>query len=152
MLTRQPENQRIFPKEKCICEPDSFLSQTAHWYVRERAPYSLCSPDQTTRLLLAAWDTRRSHQKQIGAHGGKCPLTTTSPHPQAAGETANMHEDRSNPSCALGKGCSSLEASALYRPGRRHCCVGIVSSSACTGSAGQRSTRLAWGYLQRPSL
>jgi hypothetical protein len=40
VLTRQPENQRIFLKEQRICELDSFLSQAARWYVCERTPYS----------------------------------------------------------------------------------------------------------------
>ena len=31
MLTVQPEYQRIFLKEKHICEPNSFLSQAARW-------------------------------------------------------------------------------------------------------------------------
>ena len=53
------ENQLIFLKEKRICEPDSFLSQAARWYVCERTPYSLCSLDRTTHFLLAAWNTRR---------------------------------------------------------------------------------------------
>ena len=40
-------------------------------------------------------NTHRSWQKQVRAHGGKCPLTTTTHHSQAAGETASMHEDGS---------------------------------------------------------
>src|SRR5258708_36036276 len=60
VLTRQSENQHIFLKEQRICEPDLFLSQAARGYVCKRTPYSLCSMDQTTRLLLTAWDTRRS--------------------------------------------------------------------------------------------
>jgi hypothetical protein len=71
MLTRQPEHQRIFLKEQRICEPDSFLSQAAHRYVCEHTSYSLYSLDHTTHFLLAAWNTRRSCQKQSGARTQK---------------------------------------------------------------------------------
>jgi hypothetical protein len=118
VLTRQHENQRIFLKEKRICEPDSFLFQAARWYVCERTPYSFCSLDHTTHFLLAPWNTRRSCQKQIGAHGRKCALTTTTHHSQASGETACMHEDRSHPPRTFSKGCSGVEANALHRSTR----------------------------------
>ena len=138
MLTIQHENQRIFLKEQRIFEPDSFLSQAARRYVCERTPYSLCSLDYTTHFLLAPWNTHRSCQKQSGAHSGKCAPTTTPHHAQAAGETACMHEDGSHPPRAFSKGCSGLETSALPRSTRNAARVGIVSSSACFGSAGQR--------------
>jgi hypothetical protein len=105
MLTVQPEHQRIFLKEKHICEPDSFLSQAARWYICERILYSLCSLDQTPHFFFAAWNTRRSHQKQTRAHGRKCALTTTTYHPQAAGETASMHQYGSHASRARSSGC-----------------------------------------------
>jgi hypothetical protein len=88
VLTIQHENQRIFLKEKRTFEPDLFLSQAARRYGCERTAYSLCSLDHTTHFLLAPWNTRKSCQKQSGAHGGKCAPTTTTHHPQAAGETA----------------------------------------------------------------
>jgi hypothetical protein len=97
VLTIQHENQRVFLKEKRIFAPDSFLFQAARWYVFERIPYSFCSLDHTTYFLLAPWNTCRSCQKQSEAHGGKCALTTATDHPQAAGETPNMHEDGSHP-------------------------------------------------------
>src|SRR5258708_34400169 len=90
--------------------------------------------DHTTDFFFAAWNTHRSHQKQTRAHGGKCALTSTTNHPQAAGETASMHEDGSNPSRTLGKGCSGRSSSF----NQKLCYVGIESSSACTGSTGQR--------------
>ena len=139
MLTRQPEHQRIFLKEQHICEPDSFLSQAARWYICEHIPYSLCSLDYTPHFFFATWNTGRSCQKQSGACGGKCALTPTTYHPQATGETASMHEDGSHASRALSKGCSGLEANTHHSFNQKHCCGGIVSSSACTGSAGQRS-------------
>ena len=138
MLTIQHENQRIFLKEKRTFEPDSFLSQAARRYVCERIPYELCSLDHTTHFLLAPWNTRRSCQKQSGAHGGKCTLTTTTRYPQAAGATASMHK---NGSCAprpIGKGGSDMETSALPRSTRYTADARIESSSACIGSAGQR--------------
>ena len=131
MLTRQHENQRIFLKEKRTFEPDLFLSQAARRYIYERTPYSLCSLDQTAHFLIAAWNTRRSWQKQIGAHGGKCALTTTTHHPQAAGETASMHEDGSNAPRALGTGWFGHGNKRSSSFNQIHCCVGIVSSSAC---------------------
>src|SRR5260370_25840222 len=123
VLTLYHENQRIFLKEKRICELDSFLSQAARWDVCERTVYSLCSLDQTTHFLLAPWNTRRSYQKQGGAHGGKCPPATTTRHPQAAGETASMHQDGSHPSRALSKGGSAMEANALPRSTRNPAAV-----------------------------
>jgi len=136
VLTRQHENQQIFLKGAAHC--DSFSSQAACWYVCERTPYALCSLDHTTHFLLAPWDTRRSCQKQIGAHGRKCTLTTTTHHAQAAGETACMHEEGPGAPRPIGKGGSDMETSALPRSTRYEARVGIVSSSACTGSAGQR--------------
>jgi hypothetical protein len=123
MLTVQPEHQRIFLKEKHICEPDSFLSQAARWYICERILYSLCSLDQTPHFFFAAWNTRRSHQKQSGAHGRKCALTTTTDHPQAAGETASMHENGSGAPRPIGKNGSSMEANALDRSTRHTAAV-----------------------------
>ena len=123
MLTIQHENQRIFLKEKRTFEPDLFLSQAARRYGCERTAYSLCSLDHTTHFLLAPWNTRKSCQKQSGAHGGKCAPTTTTHHAQAAGETASMHEDGSNSPCALSKGCSGLEANALPRSTRNPAAV-----------------------------
>ncbi len=97
-----------------MCELDSFLSQAARWYVCERTPYSLCALDQITHFLLAPWGTHRSCQKQIGAHSGKCALTTATHYPQAAGETASMHEEGSHPPRALSKSGSGMEANALH--------------------------------------
>jgi len=119
----QPENQRIFLKEQRIFEPDSFLSQAARWDVCERTAYSLCSLDKTTHFLLATWNTCRSCQKQIGAHGGKCPLTPTAHHTQAAGETACMHENGSGAPRPIGKGRSGMEANALHRSTRNTAAV-----------------------------
>jgi hypothetical protein len=112
VLTVQSERQRIFPKEQCICEPDSFLSQAACWYVCERPSYSLCSLDKTTHFFLDLWNTGRACQKQTRAHGRKCALTTTTDHPQAAGETASMHQYGSHASRARSSGRSGLEANA----------------------------------------
>jgi len=74
--------------------------------------------DHTTHFFFAAWNTHRSHQKQTRAHGGKCALTSTTHHPQAAGETPSMHEDGSNPARTLGKGCSGMEANAPHHSTR----------------------------------
>jgi len=152
VLTRHYEHQRILRKEQRICEPDSFLSQAARWYVCELPPYALCQLDRTTHFLPAPWHTRRFWQKQIRAHGRKCALTTTTHHPQAAGETASLHEEGSPSPRALSTGCSGLEANALDRSTRNPAAARIGSSSVCTGSAGLRSVRLPRGYLQRPSL
>jgi hypothetical protein len=118
VLTRQHENQRLFLKEKRIFESDLFLSQAARRYGCERTPYSLCPLNKTTHFLLAPWNTRRSCQKQSGADSRKCAPTTTTHHPQAAGETASIHQDGSNSPCALSKGGSGMEASALPRSTR----------------------------------
>jgi hypothetical protein len=48
----------------------------------------------------------------------KCALTTTTYHPQAAGETASMHQYGSHASRARSSGCSDLEANALDRSTR----------------------------------
>jgi hypothetical protein len=123
VLTIRHENQRIFLKEKRTFEPNSFLSQEALRYVCECTPYLLCSLDHTTHFRLAPWDTRRSCQKQSGAHGGKCPLTTTTHHPQATGETACMHEDGSVAPRPFGKGGSGMETSAYHRATRHTAAV-----------------------------
>jgi hypothetical protein len=139
VLTRHHEYQRIFLKEKRTCEPNSFLSQAARWNVCERPPYSLCSLDHPTRFLFAKWHTCRSGQKQSGASGGKCAFTTKTDRTQAAGETPSIHEEGSHTSRARSLGCSGVEANALDRPAGNPATASIVSSSACTGSAGQRS-------------
>jgi hypothetical protein len=106
------KNQRISLKEKRTFEPDSFLPQAALRYVCERTPYSLCSVDQTTHFLLTLWNARGSYQKQSGASGGKCALTTTTSHSEAASETASKHEEGSHPPCTLNKSSSNMEANA----------------------------------------
>ena len=103
MLTIQQEIQRIFLKEKRICELDSFLSQAARWYVCERTPYSAVHWTKPLTTSLPLGTLAESYQKQIRAHSGKCALTTTTHHAQAAGETASMHEDGSKSSS-----CSEL--------------------------------------------
>jgi hypothetical protein len=117
---------------------DSFSSQVARGSFSEGIACSLCSLDQTAHFLIAAWNPRRPWQKQVGAHSRKCPLTTATQHAQAPGETTGMYESRSHPPCALGKSGSNMEANALHRSTRDEARVGIVSSFACTGSAGQR--------------
>ena len=51
-------------------------------------------------------------------------------HPQAAGETPSMHEERSHPPRTLSTGGSVMEANALSRFNEKPSCVGIGSSSA----------------------
>ncbi len=79
---------------------------------------SLDSLDQTTRDLLAAPNPGRSWQKQVRAYRRKCPVATTTHHPQAAGETARMHEKRSLTPRPLGKNGSNLAAVSLDRATR----------------------------------
>ena len=97
---------------------DSFSSQVARGSFSVGIACSLCSLDQTAHFLIAAWNPRRPWQKQVGAHSRKCPLTTTTHHAQAPGETTGMYESRSHPPCALGKSGSSMEANALHRSTR----------------------------------
>jgi hypothetical protein len=136
----QPDNQRIFLKEKGTFEPDSFLPQVASWYVCERTLYSLGSLDQTSHFFFVAWNTRRPHQKQTRAHGGKGPLTTTTHHPQAAGETASMHKDRSHPACAREHG--------LFGNGSKR---SLSSSQKCSCGFHRELFRLYWKRRSKAS-
>ena len=145
------ENQRIFLKEKRTFETDSFLPQAALRYVCERTPYSLCSVDKTTHFLLTLWNARGSYQKQSGASGGKCALTTTTSHSEAASETAIKHEEGSHPPCTLNKSSSNMEANAHDSFNQKPYCGGIVTSSACTGSAGQRPLLTSREYQRKRS-
>lgn len=52
MLTAQPENQRIFLKERGTCEPDAFLSQAARWYIYERTRFISWTKSFTSSLPL----------------------------------------------------------------------------------------------------
>ena len=89
-----------------------------------------------TSLPLANPD--RPWQKQVRAYRRKCPLATATHHPQAAGETARMHEKRSLTPRPAWQGWfepgSRLSSSCNQIP----CSGGIGSSFACTGSASQR--------------
>ncbi len=76
---------------------DSFTSQAAYGDFCEGTLCPLCSLDQTAHFLLAACNIGRSWPKQVGAHSGKCPLTTATHRAQASGETTSMHESRSSP-------------------------------------------------------
>jgi hypothetical protein len=105
----------LFLKEELFV---SFSSQAARGSINEGTPCSECSFDHTIHFLIAAWNTGRSCQEQIRTHGGKCPFTTTTHHPQAAGETANMYKEGSNAPCAFSKGCSSLEANDSHYSAR----------------------------------
>ncbi len=60
-----------------MCELDTFLSQAARWYVRERTLYPLCSLDQTSHFFFAAWNTR-THGMQISS---EVALDCSSSHP-----------------------------------------------------------------------
>ena len=73
-----------------------------------RARFLQWSKPLIASLPLA--NPRRPWQKQVRAHGGKRPLTTTTHHPQTAGETASMHENRSCPSRPAGQDGSNLAA------------------------------------------
>src|SRR5262249_6137200 len=59
----------------------------------------------------AADHPQRSWQKQDRASRRKCPLAKASDHPQAAGETAGIHQNRSHPPRPAGSGGSNLAAS-----------------------------------------
>src|ERR1700686_539850 len=121
-----------------IAHLDSFSSQAACGSSHQRTASSLSSVDQTAHFFLATPNPRRPWQKQVRACGRKRPLTTTTHYPQTAGETAGMHENGSGIPRLFGTGGSDLERSALHRSTRDEARVGIESSSAFTGSAGQR--------------
>src|SRR6266480_8112120 len=87
---------------------DSFSSQAARGSSCKGTASSLSSVDQTAHFLIAARNSRRPHQKQTRAHRRKCPLTTTTYHPQTAGETATMYEDGSSPPRVLSQDDSCL--------------------------------------------
>ena len=131
----------IYPSSRrrsSFCEPCSILSQAADSSLLGRTPHLLCSLDETAHPLIAAGNHGRSWEKQVRTHGRKCALTPTAHHAQAAGETPSMHENGSGAPRPIGKGGSDMETSALHRSTRYEARVGIMSSSACTGSAGQR--------------
>jgi hypothetical protein len=97
---------------------DSFSSQAARGYSCTGTACSLCSLNQTTHYLIAAWNHRRPWQNQVGACGGKRALTTATHHPQTSGETTSMYESRSCPSRVLGQDGSGIEASPVPCPAR----------------------------------
>ena len=97
---------------------DSFSSQAARGSFHQRTASSLSSVDRATHYLLPACNSRRSCSKQSRAGGRKCPPTTTTHHPQTAGETPCMHENGSPAPRPLGTGSSDLETSALHRSTR----------------------------------
>jgi hypothetical protein len=91
------------------------LSHAVEGWLLACALLSLDSLDQTTRDLLAAPNPGRPWQKLVRAYRRKCPLATATHHPQAAGETARMHEKRSLTPRPLGKNGSNLAAVSLDR-------------------------------------
>src|SRR5437764_13878147 len=101
-----------------VAHLDSFSSQAACGSSRQRTASSLSSVDQTAHFFLATPNSRRPWQKQVRACGRKRPLTTTTHHPQTAGETAGMHEIGSDASRLFSKDGSDLEAGALSCPTR----------------------------------
>src|SRR5215469_7636906 len=113
---------------------DSFSSQAACGCSRQRTASPLSSVDQTAHFFLATPNPRRPWQKQVRACDRKRPLTTTTHHPQKAGETAGMHENGSGAPRLFGTGGPDMETSALHRSARDETRAGIESSSACTGS------------------
>ena len=117
---------------------DSFSSQAAREYSFEHTLFSRCALDHTSHALIAAWNTRRSCQKQIGTCGGKRALTTATHHPQASRETTSMHEEGSHPTRALSKSGSGMEANAFPCPARNEARVGIVKHFASIGGISQR--------------
>jgi hypothetical protein len=101
---------------------------------------SLGSLDHTAGDLLATGHPHGSWSKQVRAHRRKCPLTSTTDHPQAPGEAAGMPQHRSLAPRALGKNGSDLETSAHH------------SFSQIQGSRGPRKLfRLYWKRKSKPS-
>jgi hypothetical protein len=136
VLTLHQEHRYIFPKEKLILilsrlkllvvpSVKELRARCVHW----------TKPLTSSFPLGTIADLGRSKSERVRR---KCPLTTATHHAQAPGETTGMYESRSHPPCALGEGGSSMEANPLHCSTRDEARGGIVSSSACTGSAGQR--------------
>src|SRR5215469_1138957 len=79
---------------------------------------SLCLLDQTVQERLTVLHPHRPWPKQVRAHRRKCPLTSTTDHPQAPGETAGMYENGSPAPRAFSKIGSNMEPNPPYRPAR----------------------------------
>ena len=78
----------------------------------------LYSLDKTVQNLLAVRNPHQSWEKQIPAHRRKRPLTTPTHRSEAAGETANVHQDRSPPPRPAGQAGSDLAAGPRDRATR----------------------------------
>ncbi len=79
-----------------------------------------------------------------------CTKTPATDHPQAAGETAGMHENRSPAPRPVGQAGSRLAASPHHSFNPTQCSASIGSSSACTGNTGQRLQLTSRRSLQKP--
>jgi putative transposase len=91
------------------------------------APTWLLALDKTTEHFLAARDAGRSCRREIRTCRRKCALTPTTHHSSATNQTTTLHEDRSTPAGASGKGRSGMEASPL------DCSTGDASQVAPSG-------------------
>src|SRR5215467_1007779 len=94
------------------------LSPAAEEWLLGSALLSFYSLDQTAQDLLAAGNPHRSWTKQIRARGRKCPLTSTTDHPQAPGEAAGMYENGSDVPRAFSKVGSNMEPGPPHRATR----------------------------------
>jgi hypothetical protein len=121
VLTRQHENQRIFLKEQLIVILSRLkrLIGTSVSVLRTRCVHWTTQLTSSLPLGTLA-DLTRSKAERVR---GKCALTTTTDHPQAAGETACMHEDGSVAPRPFGKGGSGMETSAHHRSTRHTAAV-----------------------------
>src|SRR5437868_7499072 len=115
-------------------------------FLRSYASRTRFTLDQTTDNLLCARHARRSDQREIGTAGGKCALTTATDHSASAGQTTYLPKDGPASSGAPRQDGPNLETGALPCPGRRRSFAGIVSSSACSGSASQKCARESLGF------
>ena len=115
-------------------------------FLRSCASRTRFTLDQTIDDFPCARHTCRHDEREIGPAGGKCALTTATDHSASTGQTTYLPKDGSTSSGAPRQDGPNLETGPFPCPGRRRYYAGIVSSSACSGSASQRYARENQGF------
>ena len=103
VLTQQQEHQYFCLKEKLVLILSRLKLLMVPSMKELHARFVHWTKPLTSSLLLGTLvDLGRSKSERVRR---KCPLTRTTHHAQAAGETASMYEEGSPPSYARSSGC-----------------------------------------------
>jgi len=125
------------------------FDQATNPFQLSHAPSMFFALAQTIDDFPCARHACRHVERKIRTPCGKRPVTAPTDHPPSTGQTPRLSEDRSVSPGGSRQDGSDLETSAFPRPARDGSRVGIVSSSACSGSTDRKHAQASLGSRAR---